>query len=360
MNATSLENLRKLIRWGWVYFLYLSGLTYWARMRLAASGEVIVLTLHRVLEDAEASTTRSPSGMIVKKQTFHELLKYIGKGCEIVRLEDAFGPRQAGGKPRLAITFDDGWKDTGAIAFPLAEQYRMPIAVFVCPALVDKVSPFWPERIIGVLRAASADVRRKSQFADLCRAAGLDDPSSSHRGAQIEEEKLLSQIKNLSARKLQKLVCSAEQLAIHWGNLEAPDQFEGTLCWEELIRLHEQGVSIGSHSQNHAILTQLEESEVAAELVESKAEIERVLGRPCTLFAYPNGSWSEHVRRSVIEFGYARAFINAPGLWKRDRDQYLIPRVNLWEGSLIGPFGRFSPAVFLYSTFWRLYRQAGA
>jgi peptidoglycan/xylan/chitin deacetylase (PgdA/CDA1 family) len=295
--------------------------------------------------------------MVVRKQTFHELLKYLKKGCEIVRVENAFGPRNANGKPRVAITFDDGWKDTGAIAFPLVEQYGMPITVFVCPALVDKSSPFWPERIIAVRRAASADGDRKSQFVDLCRAAGLNDALSSHGDVQIEEENLLSQIKNLSARELQKLVCSAEQLAVHWGNLDTPDQFEGTLDWEELIRLNEGGVSIGSHSQNHSILTQLEESRVAAELVDSKAEIERVLGRPCTLFAYPNGSWSKDVRRSVKEFGYERAFINTPGLWKRDRDPYLIPRVNLWEESLIGPFGRFSPAVFLYSTFWRSYRQ---
>jgi peptidoglycan/xylan/chitin deacetylase (PgdA/CDA1 family) len=346
-----------MVRWAWVYFLYCSGLTYWARLRLKASGEVLVLTLHRVLEDVQASTTRSPKGMIVRKETFHELLKYLKKRCEIVRVENAFGLRSANGKPRVAITFDDGWKDTGAIAFPLAEQYGMPITVFVCPALVNKFSPFWPERIIAARRAASADVDRKTQFVELCRAAGLNDPLSSHGNAEIEEENLLSQIKNLSARDLQKLVCSAEQLAVRWGNFDTPDPLEATLSWEELIRLHERGVSIGSHSQNHCILTQLEESQVAAEIADSKTHIERVLGGPCTLFAYPNGSWSKDVRRWAKESGYELAFINTPGMWKRDRDPYLIPRVNLWEGSLIGPFGRFSPAVFLYSTFWRSYRQ---
>jgi len=324
---------------------------------LKASGEVMVLTFHRVLEDVEASTTRSPQGMIVRKQTFHELLKYLKKRCEIVRVENAFGSRIANGKTRVAITFDDGWKDTGAVAFPFVEQYGLPITVFVCPALVDKISPFWPERVIGVRRAASADADRKSQFTAVCRAAGLNESFSSLGNVRIEEENLLSQIKNLSAGELKKLVRSAEQLAVHWGNLDAPDQFEGTLGWEELIRLHEGGVSIGSHSQNHSILTQIEESQLAMELADSKAEIERVLGQSCRLFAYPNGSWSKDVRRSVKELGYERAFINTPGLWNDNSDPYLIPRVNLWEGSLVGPFGKFSPAAFLYSTFWRAYRQ---
>jgi peptidoglycan/xylan/chitin deacetylase (PgdA/CDA1 family) len=326
-------------------------------MKVKASGGVVVLTLHRVLENEEAATTRSPTGMIVRKPTFHELLKYLDKECEVVRLDKAFGPSNAAGKPRVAITFDDAWEDTAAIAFPLTEQYRKPIAVFVCPGLVDKRSPFWPERIIGVWRAASVDLHRKQRFAAVCRTVGLEDPFSSTRDLGPDEETLLSRLKCLSSRSLQMFLAMAEELAAQWGGNAAADQLEGTMGWQELTRLHERGVSIGSHSQNHAILTQLQESKIVSELAESKREIESVLGQPCTLFAYANGSWSKEVRELVIQLGYEHAFINTPGLWNPDTDSWLIPRVNLWEGSLTNPFGRFSPAVFQYTAFWRSYRE---
>jgi peptidoglycan/xylan/chitin deacetylase (PgdA/CDA1 family) len=297
-------------------------------------------------------------GMVVRKRTFHDLLKYLKKDCEVVRLEDGFGSRNAGGKPRFAITFDDGWKDTAAVALPLTERYGMPIAVFVCPGLVDKRSPFWPERVIGVWRAASVDLDRKHQFAVICQAVGLEDPFSSGGNFRMEEERLLRQLKNLSGRNLQVFLARVDELASRWGDAGAADQFEATMGWQELTGLHQRGVSIGSHSQNHAILTQLQESEIVSELAESKREIESMLGQPCTTFAYANGSWSKEARKLVMQYGYQHAFINTSGLWNSDTDSWLIPRVNLWEGSLVNPFGRFSPAVFQYTVFWRSYRES--
>ena len=156
MKPNPSRSLRRWTRWVWIYFLHWSGLINRAQRKVAASGAVIVLTLHRVLEDEEAATTRSPIGMVVRKRTFNQLLEYLDKACKVVRLEEAFGPQNGAGKPRFAITFDDGWKDTAAVAFPLTEQYRMPIAVFVCPGLVDKRAPFWPERVTGVWRAGAS------------------------------------------------------------------------------------------------------------------------------------------------------------------------------------------------------------
>ena len=357
MQLVPRGGLRKWFRWAWIYFLYWSGLTYWARTKIKASGGVIVLTFHRVLSDLELSPKRSPMGMIVRQQTFHELIKYLEKNCQVVPLDRVFAVNGNEGKrPSFAITFDDGWKDTAAVAFPLAEQRRMPMAVFVCPGLVDRPSPFWPERVIGICRAVLANLGRKHQFAGVCRAMGLEDPFSSNGELRIGEDGLLQQLKNLPGPDLQAFLAKIDKLAAEWGDSDTADQFEATMGWQELITLQERGVTIGSHSQNHAILPRLQESDIASELAQSKRKIESVLGRQCALFAYPDGSWSPEAREEVRRQGYTHAFVNEIGVWTPGTDSWLIPRVNIWEGSVTGPSEDFSPATFEYATYWRCIR----
>jgi peptidoglycan/xylan/chitin deacetylase (PgdA/CDA1 family) len=120
--------------------------------------------------------------------------------------------------------------------------------------------------------------------------------------------------------------------------------------------LRDAGVKFGSHTQSHEILTRVPPGKAYRELKESKREVEERLGDSCLLFSYPNGDWSQPVRDFVAQLGYRFAFTNQQGVWTRECDPFLIPRVNLWEGALIGPRGRFSAAAFDYVVFWRASR----
>ena len=76
------------------------------------------------------------------------------------------------------------------------------------------------------------------------------------------------------------------------------------LTWEELTELSDAGWEIGSHSQTHPRLTQLDDAALERELRESKAECERRLARPCTSIAYPFGDVDERVVGAAARAGY--------------------------------------------------------
>jgi peptidoglycan/xylan/chitin deacetylase (PgdA/CDA1 family) len=76
------------------------------------------------------------------------------------------------------------------------------------------------------------------------------------------------------------------------------------LTWKELTELSEAGWEIGSHSQTHPRLTQLDDAALERELRESKAECERRLARPCTSIAYPFGDVDERVVGVAARAGY--------------------------------------------------------
>jgi peptidoglycan/xylan/chitin deacetylase (PgdA/CDA1 family) len=76
------------------------------------------------------------------------------------------------------------------------------------------------------------------------------------------------------------------------------------------------GMELGSHSLTHPDLRKLDEAALAFELIESKAAVERITGRPCRTFAYPYGLYDERVVQAVADAGYELAFGWLPGPWR--------------------------------------------
>jgi peptidoglycan/xylan/chitin deacetylase (PgdA/CDA1 family) len=103
-----------------------------------------------------------------------------------------------------------------------------------------------------------------------------------------------------------------------------------TMSWDELRAHAEAGVEIGSHTITHAHLTELPDAELERELVDSKAEIETELGRPCRYVAYPFGENDARVRAAARGAGYELGFsLRATG---GDADaRFGCPRVDVYR-----------------------------
>ena len=88
------------------------------------------------------------------------------------------------------------------------------------------------------------------------------------------------------------------------------------LGWDEVRTMHEAGISFGSHTVTHPILTALSPGRMRQELVESKQAIERELQAPVRSFAYPNGKagdFNEATKAILREAGYSCALTTIVG-----------------------------------------------
>jgi peptidoglycan/xylan/chitin deacetylase (PgdA/CDA1 family) len=97
--------------------------------------------------------------------------------------------------------------------------------------------------------------------------------------------------------------------------------------WKQIAELAEQGISFGSHSLTHPVLSELPGPEFEREIAESKREIEIRTGRPVEHFCYPFGRWNAAVRESVRRH-YAGACSTAARILTPDADPYALPRVD--------------------------------
>lgn len=71
-------------------------------------------------------------------------------------------------------------------------------------------------------------------------------------------------------------------------------------------------VTIGSHTVSHSNLLKLSAKEAIRELVESKAELENLLGLPIEWLSFPHGAYDDSLIQIALEAGYRRLFTIEP------------------------------------------------
>jgi peptidoglycan/xylan/chitin deacetylase (PgdA/CDA1 family) len=104
---------------------------------------------------------------------------------------------------------------------------------------------------------------------------------------------------------------------------------------EQVRELQKAGVEIGAHTVNHPILCNLSTDEAREEILESKQNLEEILGSSVRLFAYPNGRRgedydSEHAEL-VRSLGFRAAVSTHPGAAGSETDAYQLPRFTPWD-----------------------------
>lgn len=81
----------------------------------------------------------------------------------------------------------------------------------------------------------------------------------------------------------------------------------GYLTVTQIKEMQSYGISFGSHSCSHKILTELPDERLRIEICDSKAKIEEITGNEVKFFSYPGGFYNENIERVVKTCGYAAA-----------------------------------------------------
>jgi peptidoglycan/xylan/chitin deacetylase (PgdA/CDA1 family) len=195
------------------------------------------------------------------------------------------------------------------------------------PERTGTALPFWPERT----------------------AAALDRIPSANGRRTVSIKKAIEALKTLPAMERESRI---SQIIAATGAVEPSTAVDKTMSWAQIAELYAHGVTFGSHTSTHEILTTLSAADAEREIACSREAIQQKLGCSCELFSYPNGDCSKPVRALVAQAGYKFAFLNDPGVWTRDCDPFLIPRVNVCEYHLVNAKGEFSPLIFDYAVVW--------
>ena len=298
-------------------------------------GRLSILIFHRVLAAPDPLFPDLPD-----VAEFEARMRWVRDWFNVLPLAQAIDRLGSGTIPAraLAITFDDGYADNEELAAPILKRLGMTATFFVATGFLSGGS-MWNDQVIEAIRG--------------CESTSIDLTSlglASHSMASTESRReaisaLLTGIKHLEPARRQALtdgIVSAAGGKVPPRLMMRPEQVRS-------LRMH--GMDVGAHTVTHPILTRLSPGAALTEMRDSKVELERILGEPVGLFAYPNGVPAQDYGKEhacmARECGFAAAVSTAWGAASMRSDRFQLPRFTPWDRTrfrygvrLLGNLGR--------------------
>jgi peptidoglycan/xylan/chitin deacetylase (PgdA/CDA1 family) len=266
--------------------------------RLRHAGGALVLAYHDIVPDEVGDAVRADAAgdasLHLPQRAFARQLDLLRKRYEIVPLPRVLDTPGPGGRPRVAITFDDAYE--GALTAGVAELERrgLPATVFVAPAFVGG-GDFWWDALAGP-EGLPERVRAHALLAFGGRDAGVRAWAAA---AGVRERPLPAFMKMASEARLSDAIA--------------------------------RGITLASHTWSHPALPALSADELAHELARPLAWLRERFPGILDWIAYPYGATSAAVEQAARVAGYAAAlrvdggWITRPG----GADRFSLPRLNV-------------------------------
>jgi peptidoglycan/xylan/chitin deacetylase (PgdA/CDA1 family) len=96
---------------------------------------------------------------------------------------------------------------------------------------------------------------------------------------------------------------------------------------QDWLAWYEAGMDVGSHTQTHANLKELTDEAAQQQIVQSKYELQQVLGAEVRHFCYPYGWFKPEHQDMVRAAGYITATSTARGRAQKGDDPYSLKRI---------------------------------
>jgi peptidoglycan/xylan/chitin deacetylase (PgdA/CDA1 family) len=318
------------------------------------SGKVLILAYHRVVTPDDLSRGYIEPGMYVLHDVFDMQVRWLLERFEILSFtqllarwnDNEWDER----KKYCVLTFDDGWLDNYHHAFPILKTYQVPATIFLPTNYIGSNEWFWTEKIAFLLTCLGqprvTSMQRNRVGAMIAELPGLvRSELVGQEGISLTTMgKVIRQCKLLSPSEIESLLNRLSEI------LEVSNPHERvTVNWSEVTEMAKNGISFGSHSCSHHLLTRLNEETVRQELQESNRLLRTLPVGYLPVFCYPNGDNNYAIQDLVKQSQYVAAVGTRSGAEGRRPE-------NMYELNRIGMHNDVSETVPLLS--FHLFRSA--
>jgi peptidoglycan/xylan/chitin deacetylase (PgdA/CDA1 family) len=266
-------------------------------------GRSLVFAYHNVVPEGEA--VAGDTSLHLPRHAFaRQLDQLLEADVEVVTLDELMNAvlhsTRADPIPRVAITFDDGYR--GAVQIGVEELARrgLPATFFVVPGLVGDHTFWW-----DALSASGTSLKPQVRKAALDKAQGRDD----------------------------KVMAWARRQGLAIGTV--PEHARSASEAELRAAAIHDGIQMASHTWSHPNLAQLNEEDCRSELERAAAWLRERFGAQPQWLSYPYGLHGEAAERAMSASSYKGAFRIEGGWLPRSPGRngtVRLPRLNIPAG----------------------------
>jgi peptidoglycan/xylan/chitin deacetylase (PgdA/CDA1 family) len=227
----------------------------------------------------------------------------------------------------VCLTFDGGYKDVLASAYPVLSRHGVPFTVYVPTAFPDGLGEAWwlaLEQMIARENRLSLMMGREERHFYIASTAEKYQLYAFLEGwmRSLAPADLSSAIKDLCGRYSVDLAALSREVSMDWNDL-------AMLAADPLA-------TIGSATVNYPVLSNLKNDAALREMTMGRVVAQAAFQRDIRHFAYPFGdrrSWRQQHAAMAEDAGFVSAASAIPGVIEPEgrSNLHALPRI-VWDG----------------------------
>lgn len=260
-----------------------------------------VLAYHRV-RDLDPGFAFDPALVSASPADFRSQMRHVRDRFHPVSCREVVAALDGGpALPRDAVlvTFDDGYDDNHAVAFPILRELGVPATFFVATGHIDSGLPYAYDWLAHLVLTMDTD---RLRLPDLDLDLSLPPDLDARRalvGSVLDRLKYLDNAGQQAVIEDLELECRRPRTQ---GHADCRP-----MTWDQLRDMHAGGMEIGGHGVHHRMLAKLPDGALQTEVAECQARLTAELGAPAIAISYPVGGPDTYDAR-VIDAARAQGF----------------------------------------------------
>jgi glycosyltransferase involved in cell wall biosynthesis/peptidoglycan/xylan/chitin deacetylase (PgdA/CDA1 family) len=286
-----------------------------------------IFTFHRVLP--RGAECFEPE-MCTSEDAFADFLDWIEENYQVVPLDEVAsrnGDSSNRKRPDCAITFDDGWYDNYAYAFPHLQRRGLTATIFLPTRFIGTDRRFWQEHLWLCLRELKDEERRREVLKKIVSGTPWFPPGERDCNDYHFLRRVLLTRPSTEAEEF-------TQRIMEYAGFTNSFAGRAFLNWQEVRQMGAAGISFGSHTLDHTLLANAPPKVGGREIRDSRAELESMTNEHVKGFAYPWGAVGPSSIDQLRESGYEFAVTTKPGLVTSSSNPHLLPRLGVSDSVL--------------------------
>ena len=264
----------------------------------------VILLYHRIVDDHSEYLDKGP---VVHHHIkyFKREIEYLKQTYDLLSMDEVVRRVKSGigfKRPSVAITFDDGYLDNYTLAYPVLKKHGVPATIYLATGLIGTGENTWVDQIERCL------LRTEKDHLDLPTLFGKENLQIETRKEKEEINiRVAEALKHKLDRERKEIIVDIKKILNGTRDYKNNSESRTMLNWDEVKKMAQNGITLGSHSHTHPILSRMPVQKAKEEIFESKKIIEGNLGFRVKHFSFPNGrreDFTEELRDYCREIGF--------------------------------------------------------
>jgi peptidoglycan/xylan/chitin deacetylase (PgdA/CDA1 family)/protein involved in polysaccharide export with SLBB domain len=310
-------------------------------LRMLESKNLVIFNYHRIRSNDEFECAFDEGVYGPTESELREQLSWLKANTNIIseqELIDHVHHQRELPESSTMITFDDGYRDNADLALPILKDLKIPAIFFISTEAIENRGLGWWDNIAYLIKHTErARIWIRGHEFSLLRNKEqviheLQEWMRTHR--TIETLSLVEELAESCGVKLPEASVSSREL----------------MSWEQIEEARASGITIGSHTHTHRVLSTLSKNEQIEEFLVSKQILETKLKTRVRSIAYPVGGHDDcHMETGGLaeQCGYELGFSFQTGFNQLDSiHPFCVRRISSEEGIPLTCAAVSLPSVF--------------